>query len=134
MPRSSGRRKKRVFCGNQYRARPTAAEDSAKPKANERARPTMDKEACSSAKKLKIDRNSTDFSDDSYYILIDCQILRTIIERIAKCPLCNSKVGIKNDIGSKQGFSCKLTLKCISCEWSDEVFTSSAAEKSKESP
>ena len=134
MPRSSGRRKKRVFCGNQYRARPTAAEDSAKPKPNERARPTMDKEACSSAKKLKIDRNSTDFSDDSYYILIDYKILRTIIERIAKCPLCNSKVGIKNDIGSKQGFSCKLTLKCISCEWSDEVFTSSAAEKSKESP
>ena len=136
MPRSKGRRKKRVFCGNQFRAmpRPAIAEDSATQKPEERGR-SVDKKACSSAKKIKIDRSFTDINDDScYYILIDYQILRTVIERFAKCPQCNSKVGIQNDVGSKQGFSCKLTFECISCEWFDETFTSSAVEKSKESP
>ena len=54
-------------------------------KPEERARP-MEKKACSSAKKLVIDHSLTDINDDSYYIFIDYQILRTVIERIAKCP------------------------------------------------
>lgn len=130
MPRSKVSRKKRVFCGNQHagHARPESSTSK------KRARPTVDLETCR-PKKLRIGQNLTDVSnDESYYILIDYQILRTIIESIAKCPQCDSTISIENNLRSKQGFSYKLTMQCESCQWSEEAFTSPAAKKLKGSP
>ena len=89
----------------------------------------MEKKACSSAKKLVIDHSLTDINDDSYYIFIDYQILRTVIERIAISVLSNSKVGIRNDEGRTRFPQAHVGVH--SCECPDEAFTSSAAKSQK---
>ena len=57
--------------------------------------------------------------DTSYYLLIDSDILETVIQTIGRCPIdnCSGKVKLKNNFSKKMGLSCNLELSCAICEW-----------------
>ena len=63
--------------------------------------------------------------DTSYYLLIDSDILETVIQTIGRCPIdnCSGKVKLKNNFSKKVGLSCNLELSCAS-EWQTNIFTS----------
>ena len=62
----------------------------------------------------------------SYYLLIDSDILETVIQTIGRCPIdnCSGKVKLKNNVSKKMGLSCNLELSCAVCEWQINIFTS----------
>ena len=53
----------------------------------------------------------------SYYLLIDSDILETVIQTIGRCPIdnCSGKVKSKNKFSKKMGLSCNLELSCAIC-------------------
>ena len=70
------------------------------------------------------DRNES--PDESYYILIDTDIFRTIISCIGICPQehCTGKIILNNSLKEKFGLCCKLLLSCDKCDWSEHFYTS----------
>ena len=50
--------------------------------------------------------------DTSYYLLIDSDILETVIQTIERCPSdnCSGKVKLRNNFSKKMGLSCNLEL------------------------
>ena len=52
--------------------------------------------------------------DTSYYLLIDSDILETVIQTIGRCPIdnCSGKVKLKNNFSKKMGLSRNLELSC----------------------
>ena len=62
----------------------------------------------------------------SHYILMDTEILKTIIGCIGVCPLenCMGKITFKNLIKEKCGLSCKLVFNCEVCNWTQYFYTS----------
>ena len=69
----------------------------------------------------KIDSCRTRFyekRDTSYYLLIDSDILETVIQTIGRCPIdnCSGKVKLKNNFPKKMGLSCNLELSCAICK------------------
>ena len=64
--------------------------------------------------------------DTSYYLLIDSDILETVIQTIGRCPIdnCCGKVKLKNKFSKKMGLSCNLELSCAICEWQTNILTS----------
>ena len=64
--------------------------------------------------------------DTFYYLLIDSDILETVIQTIGRCPIdnCSGKVKLKNNFSKKMGLSCNLELSCTICEWQTNIFTS----------
>jgi len=70
----------------------------------------------------------SDLPATSCYIVIDSEILQTIISLIGTCPLCNNKsVDVScDDLSKKMGLAVPLNLSCTvpTCSWSKEFFTS----------
>ena len=64
--------------------------------------------------------------DTSYYLLIDSDILETVIQTIRRCPIdnCSGKVKLKNNYSKKMGLSRNLERSCTICEWQTNIFTS----------
>ena len=50
----------------------------------------------------------------SYYLLVDSDILETVIQTIGRYPIdnCSGKVKLKNNFSKKMGLSCNLELSC----------------------
>lgn len=62
---------------------------------------------------------------NSYYLLIESDILENIIDLISKCPTerCSWKVEYYNDFQNKQGLSCKFEFCRTDSSWSSICFT-----------
>ena len=69
--------------------------------------------------------------DSSNYLLLDSDILGSIIDLIGKYPTegCSGHIKYCNDFSNKQGLSCKLEFSCIDCSWSSAFFTSKKVSK-----
>ena len=75
---------------------------------------------------MKLSNNfETDFDSDEHHLLINFKILKNFILANTSCVKCNSsKMTLTNDNNARMGFANKLILKCISCKWKNDMFTS----------
>ena len=136
MTRSSGRKKRRVFYGNQHRQATQRQSNSRmqRPRPSLAATPEQGQQgssSCSSAKKLRLEKRilPSDSADDSHYIIINSLVFKQIIDRIGKCPICNNmNVIFKNDLDKKKGFCYALSLQCMDCHWQESFMSSPLAD------
>jgi len=57
-------------------------------------------------------------------MFINSDILRGMIDLVAKCPKCTSCVEFRHNVDKKMGFAQHVSLTCGKCKWSYETFTS----------
>ena len=60
----------------------------------------------------------------SCYLLLDSDILKSIVTIIGACPEYKNQLEIKTDMSQKKGLSLCLEFKCIKCEWRKCFYTS----------
>ena len=129
MGRSTGRNKKRSFHGNRY-----IKISGSKQPPKSRPRPSDDV-TCTSAKKLKLDIEQQEITDEiGCYLLINSTILEQVFHTIARCPKCCSRVKFSHLLKNKKGFCYTLEFDCSSCDWKEEFFSSPLSEKVNGSP
>lgn len=88
----------------------------------------------SSATKLDTSLRSISTAEnntDDFFFFINFGILKSLIEGIACCPSCNSRLLILTH-GDRKGFSLKLHIECEACAWSTSSFTSPQFKFGKE--
>lgn len=90
----------------------------------------------SSAKKLKrtvLDIDDSLNEDNSFYVLFDSSILKELVQLIGNCPEClANKVKISHCNKRKLGLCQMFLLKCCTCGWEHELFTSQKKPKVKQ--
>ena len=71
------------------------------------------------------DKDGLQHDLDNHFILIDTEIIKTIIGCIEVCPLENSmgKITFKN-LKEKCGLSCQFVFNCEVCNWTQYFYTS----------
>ena len=73
----------------------------------------------SSSSNVEVEKNPSSF------LLMDLDILESIIDLIGKCPVCNgNSIQLDCNFESKKGLSIPLTLRCEFCLWEKLLFTS----------
>jgi len=125
------RKRKRSFHGNKYaKANKGGSRPIGRDCSNDKD------ETYASAKKLKLGSEKQQDCTENVgnYLLISSTVLEQIIRRIAKCPLCCSKVNFENKLDRRQGFCYMLSFNCISCDWNEDVFSSPFTKKAEVSP
>ena len=87
---------------------------------------------------MKIDDHVADASSsttttdcDEYYLLLNMEILKSMLDEIGSCPSCGCKLEVSNLINEKRGLACKLQFKCNSCTWRNSHYTSKKIETGK---
>ena len=65
------------------------------------------------------------------YVLMDTEILSSLLVELVKCPRCGFYVQTEHLVDSKQGLSNLFKISCrnISCRWDKTFFTSKQARK-----
>ena len=84
-----------------------------------------------SARKLNVSNEAIDACEnnirhENYYMLLDSDILSSIVACIGICPEedCSGKINFTNNFNEKYGLSCKLIFTCNSCDWMQYFYTS----------
>ena len=84
-----------------------------------------------SARKLNVSNEAIDSCEnnighENYYMLLDSDILSSIVACIGICPEedCSGKINFTNNFNEKYGLSCKLIFTCNSCDWMQYFYTS----------
>lgn len=65
-----------------------------------------------------------------FNIILDCSILKSIIDVIGKCPECDKRLHLTIDTVNKKGLSLPIKLSCCCCDWNHTVYSSSRLDKS----
>ena len=68
-------------------------------------------------------------NEDNFNLLINFGVLKGIIDDTFKCPECNESVSTRTDKTRKRGCSLCIELKCRSCFWKKDFFTSPSVEQ-----
>ena len=68
-------------------------------------------------------------SEDHFNILISFGILKSIVDGTSRCPECNESVSTSTNMARKHGCSLCIEIKCRSCSWKKEFFTSPVVEQ-----
>lgn len=77
-----------------------------------------------------IEESSDDLFLPSTYLLLDSDILKSIIELVGACPNCNHRaVQVESDKLLKQGLSMLLYFVCDSCGWKKSFYTSKRTKR-----
>ena len=72
-------------------------------------------------------------NSNSYYILVDSDIFKGLLEELARCPACkSSNILFDNDNESRKGLSCLLTFSCNDCDWTNKMYTSKVVQNKNE--
>ena len=133
--------KKRVFRGNQNTPVPKAC-SSQTPLTDITNRQDSENVLSTSARKLQslnkinistattdadnIEESTIDVNKKlpSCYLLVDSDILESIVTIIGACPECKNQLEIKTDMSQRKGKSLCLEFKYIKCEWHKCFYTS----------
>ena len=68
-------------------------------------------------------------NEDNFNLLINFGVLKGIIDDTFKCPECNESVSTRTDKTRKRSCSLCIELKCRSCFWKKDFFTSPSVEQ-----
>ena len=120
MVRSKQRTKRRRFHGNRFTN--NTKQNVTKIKV------VTQQTVCTSARKLKeTDISSNDVmepdNDSNFNMIINCEILKNLIESFKKCQICDSGIVFSIDITKKMGLCDTIDLKCIDCNWNYSLET-----------
>ena len=127
MPRNSSRKRKKKFQGNRY---------TKINKKNDKDVSTPDdvdedvQMPSASSRKIPDDDTSVDYEADNYNIIINFQILQSVVSKFVWCPSCNESINLCNDLSKKRGFCYSLSLQCYLCGWKHEFVTSNTTPSS----
>ena len=126
MVRSKQRTKRRRFHGNRFtnKTKQNVTENKVVTQQN----------VCASAKKLKESDISSDNvmepdNDSNFNMIINCEILKNLIESFMKCQICDSDIVFSIDITKRMGLCNTIDLKCIDCNWKYSLETSYQSSK-----
>lgn len=116
------RKRKRGFTGNQHTKLNFMCNEN--PTDNE---PGPSVNTCLRSKKIRLSDAAQRMKtpENDYHIIINFEILQDFVSSIASCPDCDSKkLEFSNNYISKMGLAMKFELKCKSCSWKKEFYTS----------
>ena len=126
MGRSTVRNKKISFHGNRNL---NISVSKPSPKSRPRPSASRDDATRTSAKKLKLDTEQLEITDETgYYMLINSTILEQVFRAIARCPKC-SHVIFSHLLKNKIWLCYTVEIDCSSCDWKEELFSSPFSEK-----
>ena len=63
-------------------------------------------------------------NDSNFNIIINCEILKNLIESFMKCQICDSDIVFRIDVTKRMGLCNTIDLKCIDCNWNYSLETS----------
>ena len=72
---------------------------------------------------------STDIFD--FNIFMNMKVLKSILELVGKCIICNSNIDLNPDVENKNRLSIPLQLNCISCKFNETFYSCESEEKKK---
>jgi len=114
--------RKRRFRGNQHTDTVTKKAKINSPKKTLRAEKVL------SAQDVFTSSSPT---DEDYFILVQFEILKGLLENIGCCPNSNgkNKLSLVDKLPLRMGFAHKISLCCQKCLWSTDFFTSKQCNK-----
>ena len=124
--RSKQRTKRRRFHGNRFTNNTTQNVTENKV--------VTQQTVCTSARKLKesdISSNNVMEPDNvsNFNMIINCEVLKNLIDSFMKCQICNSDIAFSIDITKRMGLCNTIDLKCIDCNWNYSRETSYQSSK-----
>ena len=80
----------------------------------ESATTATEEDECTSAKKLKLCEGAVPVyaEIDGFFMLINFNKLKEVVEKLVKCPECGKRVTIKHEVEKRIGFCLEFSLGC----------------------